>query len=428
MLLSTALIPPDDSVALPKPIGLAPLARVGFAGGDLLALGRRLIDRAKDTLAGDPDTLMDLSIIMQLAGNREGGLAVQADALKLQPIHRRLPANPSANGLRLLVFMAPGDFMANTPIEFLLEGSDVALDLLYLGPNIPAPEQIPEHDLAFVGISESDENRPILEQLDTFIDSWPRPVLNRPDSIIRLTRDGTSALLRAAPGITIPRNTRIARDDLARLGRGEIDLRAILDDGTFPIIARPAASHAGQGLAKIENPSAIIEFLEDQPEADFYVARFVDYSGPDRQFRKYRIAFIDGRAYACHMAISSYWMVHYLNAGMTENEEKRAEEARWMENFEREFAPRHERAFRVLAERIGLDYFGIDCAETRDGALLIFEVDIGMIVHDMDAPDMFPYKKKQMPKVFAAFRDLLAGASRRAPGTTRVGTRRALSA
>src|SRR5665213_896886 len=55
----------------------------------------------------------------------------------------------------------------------------------------------------------------------------------------------------------------------------------------------------------------------------------------------------------------------------------------------------------------GLDYFAIDCAETRDGRLLLFEAGTGMIVHAMDSADVFPYKQIQMQKIFRAFGDML---------------------
>ncbi len=78
-----------------------------------------------------------------------------------------------------------------------------------------------------------------------------------------------------------------------------------------------------------------------------------------------------------------------------------------MEGFDAGFARRHASAFAALHRRIGLDYFAVDCAETQDGGLLIFEADVAMIVHDLDPPDLYPYKKSQMRKVFDAFEALL---------------------
>ena len=78
-----------------------------------------------------------------------------------------------------------------------------------------------------------------------------------------------------------------------------------------------------------------------------------------------------------------------------------------MEDFDDGFARRHAAAFAALRERLGLGYFAVDCAETPDGGLLIFEADVAMIVHDLDPAELYPYKRVQMKKVFDAFEDLL---------------------
>ena len=79
-----------------------------------------------------------------------------------------------------------------------------------------------------------------------------------------------------------------------------------------------------------------------------------------------------------------------------------------MEGFDADFAVRHADAFSALHRRIGLDYFGIDCAELPDGRLLLFEADVAMIVHDLDPEELFPYKKPAMHRLFAAFQAELA--------------------
>ena len=56
---------------------------------------------------------------------------------------------------------------------------------------------------------------------------------------------------------------------------------------------------------------------------------------------------------------------------------------------------------------MALDYFTIDCAETRDGALLIFEADNTAVVHNMDPATVFPYKGPQMRRIFEAFAAML---------------------
>jgi len=391
-------------------IGLAPLMRQAFSGADMKQLGAQLIERSTQ-YPDDAHTLMDLSTVLQLTGNREIALATQAQALAMQQIYH-LPATGSA-ALRVLAVMAPGDLMANTPLEFLLEGSDVALDLLYLTPGLAELPALPDHDVLFVAVGESDANRPLLEQLAEVLPQWPRPVLNAPDRIARLSRDRACRLLQSAEGIAMPTAVRIDRAALEQVSRNERSLAEVAEDTAFPAIVRPVGSHAGTGLEKFDAPTELAAYLEQMPHAEFYVARFVDYRNADGLYRKYRIMLIDGRPFLCHMAVSSHWMIHYLNAGMTDSAEKRAEEERCMAEFDDGFARRHADAFRAVTERIGLDYVGLDCAETADGKLLIFEADSDMIVHAMDPVDLFPYKQPQMRKLFAAFRQMLADAAAR---------------
>jgi glutathione synthase/RimK-type ligase-like ATP-grasp enzyme len=392
-------------------IGLAPLMRQAFSGADMKQLGAQLIERSTQ-YPDDAHTLMDLSTVLQLTGNREIALATQAQALAMQQIYH-LPATGGA-ALRVLAMMAPGDLMANTPLEFLLEGADVALDLLYLTSDLDELPALPDHDVLFVAVGESDENRPLLEQLAAVLPHWPRPVLNAPDRIARLSRDRACRLLQSADGIAMPTAIRIERTALEQVGRAERSLVDVAEDTAFPAIVRPVGSHAGSGLEKIDTPAELAAYLERMPHAEFYVARFVDYRNADGLFRKYRIMLIDGRPFICHMAVSSHWMIHYLNAGMTDSADKRAEEERCMAEFDDGFARRHADAFRAVTERIGLDYVGLDCAETADGKLLIFEADSDMIVHAMDPVELFPYKQPQMRKLFAAFRRMLADAAARA--------------
>jgi hypothetical protein len=80
-----------------------------------------------------------------------------------------------------------------------------------------------------------------------------------------------------------------------------------------------------------------------------------------------------------------------------------------MEGFATGFARRHRQALASLAKEIDLEYFGLDCAESADGALVIFEVASAMLVHAMDNPEIFPYKATQMRTVFDAFQAMLIG-------------------
>jgi hypothetical protein len=381
--------------ALPATLGPARLGRKFENGGDLPELVDTLIAGILgDTI--DPGAMLDLSFLTQFISNREEGLQLQAQALNLQ----RVFANVYGDGsdIRVLALLAPGDLTANTPLDFMFEYSNVVLLTAYLDPESPSPLDIdiPEHDVAIVAIGESPANQPLLQRIADRCIHWPRPMINsRSLNIARLTRDGVAGMFAGTRELVVPRTLRLTRAQIA------------LAAPRFPITMRPTGTQAGVGLEKVEDVEALGAYLARYPDPEFYLADFIDYRAPDGLFRKQRIVFIDRVPYLSHLAISDSWIVHYMSAGMTENALRRAEEAAFMESFASDFASRHSRAFESICDGVGLDYFGIDCGETLDGRLLLFEVDIAMIVHSMEDSAGFDYKKPHMYRLFDAFAALL---------------------
>ena len=385
-------------------LGLAPFLRMSIAGIDLPPVGQQMLARA-EVAPDDANLWMNLSILMQCIGQRDLGLAIQAQALALKRSYH-LAATEQPAKLRLLMLMVPGDLAANTPLECLLENGDVDLDFYYVSPGAPLAMAMPEHDALIVAMSESDENRELLLTLEQLLADWPKPVINAPQHIPSVGRDVASALLQNAPGLLIPPTLRASRAALQAIATGAARLPVEFEGCDFPIILRPVGSQAGRDLAKIEGPADIANYLSRVDAPEFYLSRFIDYSGKDGLFRKMRVALIDGVPFACHMAVSAHWMIHYVNAGMYEEAWKRDEEASFMARFD-DFAQRHRLALDAIAQRTKLDYLFIDCAQTPDGQLLVFEIDHAMVVHAMDLEDQFPYKQPHMLKVKNAFRDFL---------------------
>jgi hypothetical protein len=378
---------------------------MAVAGIDLRPLWQTLIAKLIDGTIEAGEGL-DLSLIAQLLGDKPAGLAIQNQILSSHQLFRSPCAVPKPR-LRALALAAATDMGSNMPIEFLLGDSDVELMTLYVMPEIELPVALPDHDVAIVIASDSDECRNALRKIDRAVMLWPRPVLNPPRRVGNLDRGKLHRVLDGIAGVEIPATIAVTREQLSQASPSADACRDIASDLAFPVIVRPRGSHAGAGLAKLDDHDAIKRYLDARPEREFFIARFVDYSNRDGLFRKYRIAFIDGRPYACHMAIADRWDIWYLNAGMSISQSKRLEEQAFMQTFDIAFARRHATALSGISDRIGLDYFTVDCAETRDGSLLIFEADNSAIVHDMDPPDIFPYKAQQMQRVFGAFAAML---------------------
>lgn len=390
--------------------GKAAIVRTVYEGRDISPYWDALMARVSADVS-DAGAFMDLSIILQTLGKSHEAAITQKGALEMsRKYHIR---NGSGKGLRVLVIATRGDFMANTPIEFLLESSHANILLHYVDELTSHLNDVPDHDVAFVAVGESPENLAVLENLERLLANWTGPIVNNaPRRVIDLSREGVAAAFRDEPAILAPITTRVARQTLVDLSTSSLSIDLIDGLTCFPVILRPIGTHAGHGMEKIGSTEAIAAYLAGRPEAEFYIAPFIDYSNEDGKFRKQRIAVIDGKPYASHLAISDHWMVHYLSAGMAEHAERRLEEASWMADFSTDFAVRHADAFAALHRRLGLDYFAIDCAELSDGRLLLFEADVAMIVHSMDSETVFPYKKQSMATLFAAFEDALARRAR----------------
>jgi glutathione synthase/RimK-type ligase-like ATP-grasp enzyme len=390
-------------------IGFARLTRMAFNGTDLRPLRDRLLAQVSNGTAGAGEGL-DLSLITQLLGDKQAGLAIQSEVLSFHQLYRS-PCSLPQPKMRVLALAAAIDMGGNTPIEFLLENSGIELQTLYVVAGVDLPVPLPEHDVAIVIASDSEECVEALAKVERLASSWPRPLLNPPRFVRNLDRDKLCVLLHGVTGLEIPATLGVTRAELQSIAEGQADIASLSAELRFPIIARPRGSHAGAGLVKLDDAAGLARYLAEYPAQAFFASRFVDYSSADGLYRKYRIVFIGGKPYACHMAIADRWDIWYLNAGMAFSAEKRAEEARFMRDFDNEFAPRHRDALAEVASRVGLDYFTVDCAENRCGELLIFEADNTAVVHNMDSPEVFPYKPPQMRKIFEAFAAMLSRAS-----------------
>ena len=359
----------------------------------------------------------DTAILAMLTGQPDLGLALQEDVLAQSRLFRVQPgsaAQEAVRPLRLLGIAAPGGLQTNLPIEFITAHLPVVLDLVYVSPGIGLPALLPDHDLAFCLVSDS---RPdILAELATALSHWPRPVLNDPARMLgghleKLTREGLAQVFAGSREVLVPQARSFHRLEIDAALLAQDPLATLLPGADWPILARPESSHAGHLLQKLHTAEELAVYLQSVTAARLTLTEFVDYRDRDGFYRKRRIALIEGEAHLAHMAISSDWMIHYVNAGMLQSESKRSEESIAMARFGNGFAHHHEAALSEIAAALGLDYVLLDCAEAPDGRLLVFEVEMAAIIHALDPQDLFPYKRPQMQRIFDVFGGMLERAA-----------------
>jgi len=346
----------------------------------------------------DADSLYWIGGIQQKRGDLAAAQAAYAAAAQIQPLIRKR-ANKQPSDFRVLALYAP--FAGNTPSELLFKDAcyDTAtLALLDLStPDIPA---LGEFDVVVNLISDADQAGAVLPVAAGLVARLGRPVINDPGRIIHTTRDEVASLLPKIAGCRIP--------DILRLPAGTDPAAAVREAQlrfSFPLLARPTGAHGGDDFEKIADAAALENFLNPR-EGDHYLIEYVDYASGDGHFRKYRFIFVGEEILPYHLAIGNDWKVHHDSTDMADHEWMQEEEAAFLSNPGAIFNAQHYRTLSAIRDRIGLDYFGIDCGLDRDGALLVFEVNASMLVHEHN--EAFPYKDPHVRAIKVAFDAMLA--------------------
>src|SRR5665213_3446842 len=247
----------DDLVGYPcaDRIGFARLTTMAFGGADLRPLRDQLMSKVAAGTAGAGEGL-DLSLIAQLLGDKPTGMAIQAEVLAFHQLFRS-PCSVEKPKLRVLALAAAMDMGGNTPIEFLLENSGIELLTLYVVAGVELPVRLPDHDVAIVIASDSDQCREALRKIDRAASRWSRPLLNPPRLVGNLDRDKLHRLLSGIEGLDMPATTSVMRAHMAELASADTEVAGIAADLSFPIIVRPRGSHAGAGLARLDDRAMI---------------------------------------------------------------------------------------------------------------------------------------------------------------------------
>lgn len=356
-------------------------------------------ERAVALAPGQAENFYWVGAIRQARGELEAAQAAYAHAAQVHPILRR-PAAKSPPAFRTLALFAP--FVGNTPVEFLFKDCVYQTSILSLLPGSQPDIALlaREADIVVNLVSDADQGAEVLPLTLAIARSLGKPVVNDPAKIQNTTRDATARALADVEGCRVPRTVRIAA------GEG-------LPDGldlVFPLLARQAGMHGGDAFEKLDDVAALIAFLAAHADHDRYVIDYIDYRSTDGFFRKYRFLFVGEDILPYHLAIADDWKLHRDATEMGRHLWMQEEEERFLRAPEQVFGYAQYEALRVIRDRIGLDYFGIDCAVDRNGHLVVFEVNASMLVHDQN-PE-FPYKDPYIHRIKVAFDGMLAHLAR----------------
>jgi hypothetical protein len=251
-------------------------------------------------------------------------------------------------------------------------------------------------------ITEPEQSAKVLETLRKLLRGVPGRVINKPDAVLRTTRDQVARLLAGIPGLIVPKAVRLDGGKRA-IAAKTLDKAGIV----APVILRKTGTHAGKIVGLFDRVDDAIAALES---GEHIATQFVDFAGPDGLYRKFRVYFIGRHVILRHMIVSDNWNVHVRERGryMAEYPELVAEERALFE-MDEPFSPKVREAFREVRERMPLDFFGMDFGLTPDGDVVLFEANATMSFFPLwpSTDPQFIYLTKCLEPAQAAFRELL---------------------
>jgi tetratricopeptide (TPR) repeat protein len=294
----------------------------------------------------------------------------------------------------LLLVSAEG---GNIPLDWVLDPHVFAVTALYAEFYDPALP-LPPHDVLFNAIGDADLCTEALVRAEAVAARSHAPIVNPPQAVRMTGRAENARRLGALPGIVAPAIRTISRTQPP----GDLD---------FPLLLRAPGFHTGQHFVRVEWAQDLPSAIAALPGAQLLAIQYLDARGPDGLARKYRVMLIGGKIFPVHLAVAADWKVHYFTADMETNAAHRAEEKRFLENMEAVLGPRAIQALHAIADRLGLNYVGVDFALASDGALLLFEANATMVLNPPGPDPLWDYRRAPIACALEAAKEMVSKAA-----------------
>jgi Flp pilus assembly protein TadD/glutathione synthase/RimK-type ligase-like ATP-grasp enzyme len=362
-----------------------------------------------------PAALCDVSGALLLEPNEPEALMLRGNILQaLERVHEAERDFRRSVGLRPLIrhpaIQSPAEFTAlfifspqagNTPYEDLISHSAYDSNVLVLlsGAKYDVRSLRRQSDVVVNLVSDVDSSGERLLQARDLLEAIGKPVVNHPSKVLLTDREQVSRTLAGIAHCCVPQTLRKAGPAILEM------LSTDTWSHPFPLVARVAGTHGGNRMERIDSGEQLAEFVGPSPEAEFYVAGYVDSRSTDGLFRKYRFMYVGEEILPYHLAIGERWKVHHASTSMADHAWMQAEEERFLDDPHATFDARSYESLRAIQKAIGLDYFGIDCAIDRQSRIVVFEANASMLVHLRN--EQFPYKDRAVARIKSAFGSML---------------------
>lgn len=262
---------------------------------------------------------------------------------------------------------------------------------------------LPAHHAIFNTITDADRNEDALRAAARIVAGADAPVINAPTAVLETSRLRLAGRLAGIEGAVLPRVASISREQLSRSGAS---LPAEHDFG-MPLLLRSKGFHSGQHFVRVERAASLAAAADALPGDELLAIEYVDARSDDGHFRKYRMMIVDGVLYPLHLAVADEWKVHYFSAGMAANAQRRREDEAFLADPRAAIGDGAMRVLEQIAQRLALDYAGIDFALDARGRVLVFEANATMTVPAPPTGAQWDYRRTHVTRILDATRRML---------------------
>lgn len=252
-------------------------------------------------------------------------------------------------------------------------------------------------DLLLNLVTDADQNPKVLANLVKLLKPYRGRVINRPEKVLRSTREQVAAGCAGLPHVLTPRAIRIGPG-----GRAPADF-------PWPAILRLAGTHTGRVIGLVASADQLAGRLVRGQQ--HVLTEFRDFRSDDGLYRKYRFVFIGGEIVMRHLLVSDGWNVHAADRArfMRPRRDLIAEE-RDAIGYGMQALPHGVRTgLAAIRDAVGLDLFGVDCAISAAGEVILFEANATMNFFPVSDDPAFAYLGTALARAQAAFDRLLFG-------------------
>lgn len=290
------------------------------------------------------------------------------------------------------------DTRGNTDLFLLRTRDPLGYGRIHVTPNYFRQHfryDLSSFDLLLNLVTDADQNPKVLANLVKLLRPYRGRVLNRPEAVLRSTRDRVAAACAHLPHVVAPRTIRIG------------SAAGVPADFPFPAILRLAGTHTGRVIGLVEDADRLAPRLVRGKQ--HFLTEYVDFRSGDGLHRKYRFIFLGGEIVLRHLLVSDSWNVHAADRTrfMAPRPALIAEE-RDAIDYGIQALPQPVRAgLAAIRDAVGLDLFGLDCALSGRGEIILFEANATMNFFPLSDDPKFAHLGKALKRAQAAFDALL---------------------